>query len=180
MKAETKYIFDVCFAGSQLLVAIIGLIWVMYRFGRERTHKPRLEFTLDCNFFGPQQGYYACEIVIQANNKGLIDHRFHSILLGMRGIERGAAIREWKTKEPRIEFPVRILKDAEVLYKPKYDYIFVEPGISQPITFVTRIPEDIRFIAVRVEFNYDNFNPHSAEKVFEVVPMNLTSVAAGS
>lgn len=174
MEPKTKNMFDVCFAGAQFLVAIVGVIWVMYRFRRERTHKPRMEFTVDCNFFGPQRGYYVCETVIRANNRGLIDHRFRSILLGMRGIEGGGAIQEWKTKEPRLEFPVSLLKDAEVLYTPRFDYIFVEPGVSQPITYVTRIPAEIRFIVVRVQFKYDNFNPHSAEKVFEVIPKNST------
>ncbi|MDR8392227.1 hypothetical protein NC796_13825 [Aliifodinibius sp. S!AR15-10] len=45
---------------------------------------------------------------------------------------------------------------------------FVEPGIVQKFSYVTRIPEDIRFILVRSGFNYHESSTHSTQKVFEL------------
>ncbi len=56
---------------------------------------------------------------------------------------------------------------GEIVHE-KYSYIFVEPGVEQVITYVTKIPAEYRFILARAEFRYDRLNPHSAEEVFEV------------
>jgi hypothetical protein len=46
----------------------------------------------------------------------------------------------------------------------------VEPGVEQVITYVTKIPEEYRFIVARAEFHYGRGKPHSAEAVFNVTP----------
>ena len=45
-----------------------------------------------------------------------------------------------------------------------FSYVFVEPGVKQLLTYVTIIPENIRFILVHAQFTYLNHDPHGAEK----------------
>jgi len=170
MDEATKNLWEVLIAGGQLVVVLLTGIWAYRRFRAERPHQPRIELRLDCVFHGPEQGGYLAEFIIRANNRGLIVHRFHSIRLRVRGIRVGSAVQPWRGHEPRVAFPEKLIPDAEVLHKPKFDHIFVEPGVQQTITYAAMIPGSFRFIAARVEFYYDFARewPHSAERVFTV------------
>jgi len=69
----------------------------------------------------------------------------------------------------RVEFPERVVDDADVMYKQKYGSIFVEPGVTQRLTFVAKIPVGIRFVVARAQFKYDVNSTHSAERVFDTL-----------
>jgi hypothetical protein len=80
-------------------------------------------------------------------------------------------------EEPRALFPERVFptsnKEGIQGYKidmvhRNYGYVFVEAGVKQPLTYVTVIPESLRFVVVRAEFTYENHDPHSVKRVFEV------------
>jgi hypothetical protein len=141
---------------------------VFFRFRRERTHVPRIGFHLDCHLHGPVGASYLAEFVLQIKNDGSVIHRFTEITLRVRGIPQGAELVEWNQAPPRLVFPVALVRDADVLYKQKYDHIFVEPGITQEITFVTKIPADMAFLLARAEFKYDDRRTHSTERVIVV------------
>lgn len=162
-----KRFADVLIAGLQLLAVIVGGIWVFFRFRREDTHVPKVAFNIDGTFFGPQQGSYLAELVMSIENKGLVKHRFEEISLRIRGIRRDAPITLWSDTQ-RVEFPEQIIDDKDVMYKKKYGSIFVEPDVTQRVTYVARIPVEIRFLLVRAQFQYDSHRTHSTEKVFEV------------
>lgn len=133
----------------------------------ERRYWPHIEFDIECNFFGPHQGKYAAEFILTANNKGITKHEFKSIILRVRGIPQGAPLSFWTERyEHRLDFPEKIVEDE---VKPKsWNYIFVEPGVKQRISYMTIIDANIRFITARAEFYYEKYTPHSTEKMFEV------------
>lgn len=135
----------------------------------ERRHTPHIEFDIDCNFFGPHQGKYAAEFILTANNKGITKHEFRSIILRLRGIKQDAPLSFWtKRNKHRLEFPEKIVEDE---VKPKnLNYIFVEPGVTQRLSYITIIDAEIKYITARAEFNYEQYKPHSTEKMFEVSP----------
>jgi len=167
MKEEAKHLADVLIAALQLLAVIVGGIWVFFRFRREDTHVPKVAFNIEGTFFGPQQGFYLAELVMSIENKGLVKHRFDEISLRVLGIRRDAPVTLWADTQ-RVEFPEQIINDKDVMYKKKYSSIFVEPGVTQRVTYVARIPVGIRLVLARAQFQYDSHRTHSTEKVFEI------------
>jgi hypothetical protein len=65
-----------------------------------------------------------------------------------------------------VNFPEELIDERDVLLSMKYGHIFVEPGVEQVITFVASVPETIRFILARAEFEYSDKRTHSSERVF--------------
>jgi hypothetical protein len=63
-------IWKLFFQAIQTIGIIGGAIWAAWRFKRERTHAPQIEFTVDANFHGPSEGAYTAEYVLTFNNKG--------------------------------------------------------------------------------------------------------------
>jgi hypothetical protein len=166
MTDSTKNLLTIIIAATQLGFLVAGAFWAYYRFWREGSHRRRIEFSIDCIFFGPQQDQYLTQFRLHAVNKGLVVHRFPNIELRVRGIKTSEEISFWLDRWPRVEFPHKIMQ-AEIVHE-KYSYIFVEPGVEQVISYVTKIPAEYHFIIARAEFRYDRRNPHSAENVFEV------------
>ena len=138
----------------------------------ERKYKPHIEFDINCNFFGPHQGKYAAEFILTANNKGITKHKFTSIILRVHGIRHDKPLSFWtKRYKHRLEFPEDILEDEVI--SENWNYIFVEPGVTQRISYVTIIDEKIKYITAIAAFNYKKYRPHSTAKMFDVRSQNL-------
>jgi hypothetical protein len=167
MTDATKRLADVILASTQLLLVLIGGVWVYFRFRRERTHNPRVSLDIAGTFLGPQQDAYVAEFLLTIKNAGMVKHHFSEISLRVRGIRDDAPVGLWGDTQ-RVVFPEKVVSDADVLHKTRYASIFVEPGVTQVITFVARVPADIRFVLARAVFNYDETRTHSAERVFEI------------
>ena len=166
MSELAKRLADVIIASLQLLAVIAGGIWVFFRFRREGSHSPRVAFEIEGRFFGPQGDGYLAEFMMLVKNEGLVRHRFTAITLRVRGIRNAVPLMLWGDTQ-RVEFPEKVVDDADVMYKVKYGSIFVEPGVTQRLTFVAKIPAGIRFVLARAQFNYDSNRTHSTERVFE-------------
>ena len=138
----------------------------------ERRHTPHIEFDLGCHFFGPHQGKYGAEFILTANNKGIIKHEFRRIMLRVRGIKQDAPLSFWtKQYEHRLEFPEKVVEDK--ITSKNWRYIFVEPGVTQRLSYITIIDTEIKYITARAEFYYKQYKPHSTEKMFEVFPTHV-------
>jgi len=101
------------------------------------------------------------------NNKGLVIHRIHDVLLRVRGIKGDEDLAFFKDNGKRLAFPVPLI-DENVIYKRKYSHIFVEPGIDQTLTYITKISSSVKYIVARAELKYDESRTHSVERVFEL------------
>jgi hypothetical protein len=134
---------------------------------KRREDKPHIEFVIDCQVYGQAANDYLVEFILTAHNLGIIDWRFKSISLRVRGIERGCPLTFWRGNEPRVEFPVKIVDDAAVI-PPNLNFIFVEPEVRQTITYVTKIPTRIDYILAHVSFEYDEHTPHTTERTFRL------------
>lgn len=166
MVDEMKILFDVAIPLIQLLVVLGGVAWAIYRFRAEAPHNPRIEFDIQASFLGPQLNYFPTEIIVVAHNKGLRLRKFESIELRVRGIPDNHPIEEWRGNEPRLYLPDKVFSKAEMVFR-KFGHLFVEPGVSQQITFFARVPTRYRFVSIRAEFRYDHTRTHSAERLFK-------------
>lgn len=174
MDEGTKRLADVIIESCKVIAIVIGGLWVYFRFRREDTHSPKVSFDIEANFFPTDGQDGLAEFLMVITNKGLVNHRFKKIKLRVRGIARNDPIKPWRETH-RVEFPRKLIDDADVLYTDKYGSIFVEAGVSQKLTFVARIPADIRFVLARAEFEYLSGLTHSAERIFEVGTNRLDS-----
>ena len=114
---------------------------------------------------------------MSVRNQGLVKHRVTKFVLRVRGIQNSAALNFWGDTQ-RVDFPVKVVDNADVIYHQNYGSVFVEPGVTQRLTFVAKVPEGIRFVVARAQFNYDPHSrwprkpkpqrTHSTERVFEV------------
>jgi hypothetical protein len=85
----------------------------------------------------------------------------------VRGIEKDREFEYWPERGQRVEFPVRIINNARVIPE-SLNFLFVEPGVQQTITYVTKVPAQIGYIVVYTEFWYDKVTPHTSERVFRL------------
>ncbi|MEK7482934.1 MAG: hypothetical protein AABZ60_01240, partial [Planctomycetota bacterium] len=75
----------------------------------------------------------------------------------------------------RVEAPIRLL-DTDIIKKEgKENFLFVEPGVRQLITYATKIPVSdpetdfrIKYLFIRTRFYYSDKTPHSIERVFSI------------
>ena len=167
MDESTKRVWEVVLNILQLVAVVVGALWAYFRFRRERPNHPRIEFAVDCKFFGPILGDTVAAFEIHANNKGHVEHKFTEIRLKVRGIKEGAKLAYFEGREPRLSFPEELFKGVNLV--GDFGYFFVRPGVKQTFTFTTKVPADIRFLVARATFKYEATNDlHTAERVFDL------------
>lgn len=133
----------------------------------KRVYTPHIEFEINANFYGPEAGAYIAEFLFVARNKGNVQQKFNDIRIRVRGIDDGQGFQFWEGNEPRLNFPRRLVKQKSIL-PDDYSFFFVEPGIEQVFTYITKIPINTKYLLVHAEFEYDKYTPHTTERVFEV------------
>jgi hypothetical protein len=132
-----------------------------------REDAPHIELAINCQVLGQDDGHYLVEFTLMVYNRGLVRWTFRSIKLRVRGIEKNQQFAYWPGEGQRLEFPVKIINKEEVIPK-SVNFLFVEPGVQQAIAYVTKIPAQIMYIVVYVEFWYDMVTPHTSERVFRL------------
>lgn len=185
------------------LIVSASIPLILFYFGRkiqdyqnviERRHKPRIQFDLEMNLFGPQGEYYLAEIFAVLQNKGLVEKEFHQITLEVLGVEKESEIElfvkttlkdekeEDKKKEKEntiikgkkankdalVGFPEIIVKSNFLNPSKKTDKYLVEPGVVQKVSYVARIPVNLSFVLVRASFNYHSKSLHQAQRLFKL------------
>jgi hypothetical protein len=134
----------------------------------ERRHEPHIEFTLDAAFYGPVGDVYLVEFVIHAHNKSLVRHEFERIELRVRGLtaDEQPTLFDDESREHRLVFPEKLF-ETDVM-PGRWNYLFVEPGVKQAITFVTTVPVAYAYVLANAAFRYDAHTPHTIERMFPV------------
>jgi hypothetical protein len=87
--------------------------------------------------------------------------------LRIRGIEENQQLIYWKGREPRLDFPQKLVDNVPVVPQG-VPYFFAEPGEEHTFTYVTKIPSSIKYILAYATFSYGNEATHDTEKVFPV------------
>jgi hypothetical protein len=115
MDDNTKDLIGIILNSTQLLILLISAVWAFFRFQKEGPLHPRIEFDINCRFFGPQKNSYLASFIISANNKGNVEHRFSEIRLKVRGIKTDDLLEEFKEYPPMVNFPMGIMKGINIV-----------------------------------------------------------------
>ncbi|NLG55951.1 hypothetical protein A5776_05580 [Mycolicibacterium elephantis] len=128
---------------------------------------------VDCQFHGLRQGQYLTTFTVSAKNVGQVLHEFEQVTLRVRAIKdepftvfRRSNPRKQREDEcaRRVAFPHEVLKANLV----PWNFVFIEPGVTQDLTLTTMIPADYSYLLAHVVFEYKEYWPHTAEAVFAV------------
>jgi hypothetical protein len=133
----------------------------------ERIHSPQIEFDLSARFFGPEKEEYLLELRLNLTNSGLVQQKLWDPKLRILGIRKGVSLNFRAKDQYRLEFPEKILPLKDIL-PADYNYFFVEPGVHQDISYVTKVPSSVGYVLVYSEFHYNPTTPHTTERLFEV------------
>jgi hypothetical protein len=132
-----------------------------------RESVPRIELGINSQILGQDDDHYLVEFTLTAYNRGLVRWQVRDIKLRVRGIEKNRQFAYWPGRGQRVEFPVKIINKEKVIPE-SLNFLFVEPGIQQTITYVTKVPDHIIYMVVYGEFWYDEVTPHTSERVFRL------------
>jgi len=141
-----------------------------------REDVPHIELKLDCKFHGYRDGKHLTTFAVSAANVGRVKHEFPNIMFRVLGIKEEPfeydADNEGHLEESarRAAFPHTVLKRNLVpkTKNTKWNFIFVEPGVTQDLSLTTLIPSDYTYLMAHVAFYYQPKWPHTAEAVFTV------------
>lgn len=171
---------------TPVAVALIGL-WInstlkerdrraeaAYR-SEHRLNTPHIELTLEYELLGSRAGKHLVTFTVAARNTGQVLHKFDRIILRVRGIrdepfERGVLDSEVDVAPYdvyRAQFPHPVLK-TNLVPAPKWNFVFVEPGVTQRLPLTTPISSEFTYLLVHVMFAYEAYTPHTAQSVFAV------------
>lgn len=146
-----------------------------------RLNTPHIELHLDCDFLGMRNGFHLVTFTAAAKNVGQVLHRFNGITLRIRGIKdepfefRGDtnAANASPYDEYQVKFPYRLLTTDLVPKSKDWNFVFIEPGVTQRLPLTTLVPVEFTHLLVHVKFEYEKYTPHTAEAVFAVPRLQL-------
>ena len=148
--------------------AIMAALWAFHKWRIRDELFPRAYFEVDVNFVGARDGQIVCEISATLENKGVVPLKIKDITFVLRGLKQldkleigGDAIRH------QLNFH-RTLAAGDFV-PTSWDYTFIYPGVRTEYNFVTTIADDIEFVRIQGDFNYDDpSRSHHAAKVLRV------------
>lgn len=171
-------------------IAVFSIWYQRRRDVLSRRFVPRVDYDLDCRFFGPQQGRYVAELSLKAVNKGEVRRVFESIEFRVLGMRRDVEPCYWGSGKLRAAFPKVLMKD-DMMRSPEHKY-YVEPGVGQLFSYTTLVPGVYSYVLVRAKvtrFSESDPLPHepedprdrvfTVERVFEVKPTLSSGQAPG-
>ena len=144
-----------------------------------REDQPRIELTLACKFHGIRGDTRLATFTVSAKNVGRVRHQIDLIKLRVRAIngepfayrEETEEYLEDDRREPRVLFPQKVLETD--LVPVEWNFIFIEPGVTQDLSFTKAISVDHSFLLAHVVFDYDEYEPHTTESIFAVPPARV-------
>jgi hypothetical protein len=146
---------------SSALVSTVSLYFTLHKV-------PRMEFTLEGNFFGPfAQNERIGEFIVHLANRGGGRHSISSLKLTLRGLVGNTQLDTWDDAQIRVSFPDRLIHEAEVL-RPR-ESINVGAGTSLAMPIAVRIPSANKYVLVQANVQYDRRHRYGVEKIFEVL-----------
>lgn len=145
-----------------ILAIIIGGIWTYRRFIRQREDHALIDFSVDIVFHSKLKDWWIVEVVAYIENKGKVQHKIELFEFELASLNFSDNVEITEEFGGQVHFP-NIITRRSFLPK-KYRYFFVEPGLKNKYSFISRVPADTELLILHSWFNYlDGKHSHSAE-----------------
>ncbi len=148
--------------------ALLGHLLTLVGNVLARTYFPKIETSIQCEFFPPQGGQRPIELRFMVTNSGGSRSRFARFTFWVRGIGKGDRLLRHRTGRVagRLKFPNKLF-DGEFLPPPR-KWLFVEPGTTQAFMRPVMIPDTISLILVRVTIVLTGGRTYTEERIIPV------------
>ena len=161
-------------SAATILALVVGAYWTYTRFIKQRENYAFIEFTVDINFVGKQDGKWIVELIAFLENKGRVQHQFADLSFNLATLRHGDPVAQSAQYGGQTFFPN---ENPRCAWLPVGSY-FIEPGIKAKYSYVAQIPDDATFVMLHGRFTYkDQPAWHSAERTV-AVPVSNASVSA--
>jgi hypothetical protein len=149
------------------IAVIIGGIWTYQRFIRQRDDYPHIEFSVDINFVGEQDGFWLTELIARFENKGKVQHRISDFKFDLFALYAEDKIVSADEFGGQVFFPHKVIAGSWL--PKKWEYTFIDPGVSTHYSFVASVPKEMTYVILHGWFQYPNGREsHSAEMTIPV------------
>lgn len=134
------------------LIAIgVGGAWAYVKLRKRREHFPRVEFTVDVDFAGKQQGAWLVSLNAFVENKGLVRYDMRSFNFDLRYLSQDDRLEDGGAEIDFQTFIPHLLKEGswstEGWLKERWHGPgFVDPGLATRYSYVTTVPGDAAFV----------------------------------
>lgn len=174
--SDMKDILDAIEALATVLALAIGGYWTYSKFIRQRDNFAFIEFTVDMNFIGKQDGKWIVELIAYLENKGKVQHTFSDLLFDFEALYEGDSVLSNELYGGQAHFPHQLAKRPWI---PPGKY-FIEPGLRAKYSYVAQVPPEATFVMLHGRFTYENQAAwHSAERTL-AVPTITSGVASAA
>lgn len=152
-----------------VLVAVLGGLFVFFRYFVQRDMYPRMNFSTDVVFRDFVNGHYIVELYCSLENRGLVRHKFTELEFNLHGLRDDDPIEDGdKAINQQLRFPT-LLKSGSWFPQTRWQYSFVEPGTLQEYRHVASIPASFACVIIHGKVNYPGTEDfHSANRVVQV------------
>lgn len=159
---KTELILKILESLATILAIGIGGIWTYRRFIRQRENHSLIDFSVDIVFHSKLKDWWIVEVVAYIENKGKVQHKIELFEFELASLNSTDKVEITEQFGGQVHFPNIITKGS--FLPKKYRYFFVEPGLKNKYSFITRVPADTDLLILHSWFNYlDGKHSHSAE-----------------
>ena len=166
------------FEGMKAVAVVVGGAWAFWLFVVQRRFAPQIEFDVDAKLFGPMDSGYVAEYTLTFTNKGLTRPKIRKLSLLVRMIGKNDQLFNRERPRSRLCFQEIPVLNIENLIPPEWEWIFIEPGVTQRWRHSSKVPIDAAYLLVHGAFEYKPDLPHTAEKVIEVKGVEVKTAAS--
>lgn len=152
-------------SAATVIAFAMGGYWTYGRFIRQRENYAFIEFTVDMNLIGKQDGWWIVELIANLENKGKVRHEFRDLTFDLEALYKNDPVSTNEEFGGQTYFPHVIDKRN---WLPDGVY-FIEPGVKAKYSYVARLPEEAAFVMLHGHFIYLNQHArHTAERTIEI------------
>lgn len=180
-------------SGLTSIAIIFGGFWAYFRFIRQRENNALIDFSVDIVFHSFLDDYWLVEIVAFVENKGKVQHKIYKFDFKLEYLEKtDRVISTSKEEEERGQVKFKILEEGSFMRRkrlkrksltifhnriftpcisiPKKRYFFIEPGLKNKYSYVTKVPSNTDILLLHSWFEYPNSKHGHIAEVTKKVP----------
>ncbi len=150
------------------VVALVGVLFALYRWWKREEHFPRVNFDIDVEIIDRKDNKYVLNVVATLENKGEIPLKIKDFNCELRGLASDDSL-ELGTEKIRNQLNFKHNLNGGAFIPANWDFSFVFPSVKTTYTFVTIIPDTMIYLFVRGSFIYlANGESHHAGKIIKI------------